>query len=212
MLRSSVLRDGEFSKVVADHLRLDLNLVELLSGVNTHDGANHLRDDDHVTEVSLHDVWLLVGLGFLLGLAELLDQTHWLALESAVEPSAGASVDDITELLRRKIEEPVKASQRLCDRHCVCVCVPPRLDSLVKVDATVGELAERSLSLQLCRTTGMLARYPIFQHPFVAYPQGFNHCGVHRRTPDRVDNCIPAASSAFCGQHVSVSLLKSGMR
>lgn len=125
MLRSSVLRDGEFSKVVADHLRLDLNLVELLSGVNTHDGANHLRDDDHVTEVSLHDVWLLVGLGFLLGLAELLDQTHWLALESAVEPSAGASVDDITELLRRKIEEPVKASQRLCDRHCVCVYATP---------------------------------------------------------------------------------------
>ena len=43
--------------------------------------------------MGLDEVGLLVGLGLLLGLAELLDQTHGLALETAVEPAAGAGVD-----------------------------------------------------------------------------------------------------------------------
>lgn len=101
------LGDGELSQVVADHLGLDLDLVELLAGVDANDGADHLRDDDHVTEVGLDEVGLLVGLGLLLGLAELLDQTHGLALETAVEPAAGAGVDDIAELLAGEVEEPV---------------------------------------------------------------------------------------------------------
>jgi hypothetical protein len=93
---------------VADHLGLDLDLVELLAGVDTNDGTDHLGDDDHVTEVSLDEVGLLVGLGLLLGLAELLDQTHGLALEATVETSAGTSVDDIAELLAGEVEEPKK--------------------------------------------------------------------------------------------------------
>lgn len=92
---------------MANHLRLDLDLVELLSGVDTDDGANHLGDDDHVTEVSLDEIGLLVGLGLLLSLAELLDETHGLALQTAVEASAGTGVDDIAELLGGKVEEPV---------------------------------------------------------------------------------------------------------
>lgn len=104
--RWNVLRDGELSQVVANHLRLDLNLVELLAGVDTDDGADHLGDDNHVTEVGLDEVGLLVGLGLLLGLAKLLDQTHGLALETAVEASAGTSVDNIAELLGGKVEEP----------------------------------------------------------------------------------------------------------
>ena len=44
------------------------------------------------------EIGLLVGLGLLLGFAQFLDQTHWLALEAAVEPTAGAGVDDIAEL------------------------------------------------------------------------------------------------------------------
>lgn len=47
------------------------------------------------------------------------------------------------------------------------------LHILIEVDAAVRKLAERSLSLQLCITDVMSARYPIFQRPFVAYPQGF---------------------------------------
>ena len=100
-----LVRDGELSKVVANHLGLDLDLVELLSGVDTNDGADHLWDDDHVTEVSLDEIWLLVWSSLLLGLAELLDETHWLALEAAVEASASAGVDDVTELVRGKVQE-----------------------------------------------------------------------------------------------------------
>lgn len=85
---------------MADHLGLDFDLVELLSGVDTDNAADHLRDNDHVTEVGLDEVGLLVGLGLLLGLTELLDQAHGLALEATVEPSAGAGVHDITELFR----------------------------------------------------------------------------------------------------------------
>jgi hypothetical protein len=83
---------------VANHLGLDFDLVEVLAGVDTDDAANHLGDDDHVTEMGLDLVGLLVGLSLLLGLAELLDKAHGLALQTAVEPSAGTSMDEVTEL------------------------------------------------------------------------------------------------------------------
>jgi hypothetical protein len=92
---------------VTNHLGLDLDLVELLSRVDTDDGSDHLGDDDHVTEVGLDEVGLLVGLSLLLGLAELLDQAHGLALETAVEPSAGTGVDEVAELLGGEVQEPI---------------------------------------------------------------------------------------------------------
>lgn len=95
---------------MANHLRSDLNLVELLSGVDTNNGANHLGDNNHVTEVSLDEVGLLVGLSLLLGLAELLDEAHGLALQATVDSSAGTSVDDITQLLGVKVQETVNQS------------------------------------------------------------------------------------------------------
>lgn len=100
-----ILRDGELGEVVANHLRLDLNLVELLARIDTNDGTDHLRDDDHVTKVSLDEVWLLVGLRLLLGLAELLDQTHGLALETTVESATSTGVDNIAELLGGEVEK-----------------------------------------------------------------------------------------------------------
>lgn len=100
-----ILRDREFSQVVSNHLRLNLDLVELLSRVDTNDATNHLWDNDHVSEVSLNKVGLLVGLSLLLGLSELLDQTHGLALETTVEPTAGTGMDNITELVGGEIEE-----------------------------------------------------------------------------------------------------------
>jgi hypothetical protein len=84
---------------VSNHLRLDLDLVEFLSRIDTNDATNHLGDNDHVSQVSLDQIGLLVGLSLLLGLAQLLDQTHRLALETTVEPTAGTSVDNITELI-----------------------------------------------------------------------------------------------------------------
>lgn len=47
---------GELSKIMTDHLRLDLNLVEGLAVVHTNDATNHFRYDDHVPEVSSN--WL----------------------------------------------------------------------------------------------------------------------------------------------------------
>lgn len=129
-----LVRDREFTKVVTNHLRLDFDLVELLTGVDTNDGADHLGDDDHVTEVSLDEVGLLVGLGLLLGLAKLLDETHGLALQTAVEASAGTSVNDITELFGGEVEE------------------------LVEVDSAVGKLAELSSLLDLCPSRNLSAR------------------------------------------------------
>jgi hypothetical protein len=151
---------------VANHLRLNLNLVELLSGVDTDDTANHLGDDNHVTEVGLDKVGLLVGLGLLLGLAELLDQAHGLALETAVESSTGTSVDKVTELLRAKVEEPMDKS--VCPYRRDDLAALGLGNVLVEVDATVGKLAERSLPLKLCGVSSARVPsqmvYPIFKH------------------------------------------------
>lgn len=92
---------------MANHFRLDLNLVELLAGVDADDAANHLGDDNHVSQVGLDEVGLLVGLGLLLGLSELLDEAHGAALQAAVDPSAGTGVDDIAELVGGEVEEAV---------------------------------------------------------------------------------------------------------
>ena len=72
---------------MADHVGLNLNLVEGLAVIHTEDGTDHLREDDHVTEVSAHGLRLLVSaLGGLLGLAELLDKAEALAVKTALEP------------------------------------------------------------------------------------------------------------------------------
>ena len=92
---------------MANHLGLDLNLVELLAGVNTNDTANHFGYDDHVTKVRLHEIRFLVGFSLLLGFSQLLNQTHGLSLKTAVKPAASASMDDIPELFGREVEEPV---------------------------------------------------------------------------------------------------------
>ena len=84
---------------MSNHLRLDFDLVEFLSRVDANNATNHLGNNNHVSQMRLDEVGLLIGLGLLLRLTELLDQTHGLALETSVEPTAGACVDDITELV-----------------------------------------------------------------------------------------------------------------
>ena len=91
---------------MSNHLRLNFDLVELLSGVDTNNAANHLWDNNHVSEVGLDEVWLLVGLGLLLRLTELLDQTHGLALKATVEATTGTGVNDIAELVGGEVQEP----------------------------------------------------------------------------------------------------------
>lgn len=77
---------------MTNHLRLDFDLVELLATVHTDNTANHLGHDDHVAQMRLDLVGLLVRLGILLGLAKLLDEAHRLALETTIEPTTGAGV------------------------------------------------------------------------------------------------------------------------
>lgn len=89
------VRARELCEIVADHLRLDLDRVEDLAVVDTDDAADHLGDDDHVAQVGLDDGGLLIGGSLLLGFAELLDEAHGFALETALEAAAGASVDEL---------------------------------------------------------------------------------------------------------------------
>jgi hypothetical protein len=90
---------------VSNHFRLDFDLVELLARVDTNDATNHLRDHNHVSQMRLDEIRLLIGLRLLLGLAQLLDQTHGLALETAVEPTTSTSVNNIAELVGGQIQE-----------------------------------------------------------------------------------------------------------
>ena len=53
----------------------------------------------------LDEVGLLVGLGFLFGFAEFLDEAHGAALEASVEAAAGTGVEDVEEFVRGQIEE-----------------------------------------------------------------------------------------------------------
>lgn len=91
---------------MANHFGLNFDLVELLARVDTDDAADHFGDNDHVTEVGLDEVGLFVGASLLLRLTQLLDETHGLALQTAVEPAAGTGVHDITELFRGEVKEP----------------------------------------------------------------------------------------------------------
>ncbi len=52
-------------KVGSNHFWLDFDRVKGLAVVNSNDGANHFRDDDHVTKMGLDDLGLLM-LGRLL--------------------------------------------------------------------------------------------------------------------------------------------------
>lgn len=134
---------------MANHLRLDLNLVELLAGVDADDAANHLGDNDHVTEVGLDEVGLLVGLSLLLSLAELLDQAHGLALEATVDPATSTGVDDIAELIGAEIEETAQR-KKLLSAH-VAFHVSSRVASAKICDVPIQSRASRPSHSQNCR-------------------------------------------------------------
>lgn len=106
---------------MASHLRLDLDLVEGLTVVNTNDRSNHLGNNNHVTEMGLDGSRLLVRSGILLSNTQLLDETHGLAVKTTSESAASTSMDNLAELLGVKLKE------------------------IGKVNTTVGELLEVSL-------------------------------------------------------------------
>jgi hypothetical protein len=57
--------------------------------------------------MSLDEVGLLIRLSLLLRFAELLDEAHGLALQTAVEPATGTGVDDIAQLVGGQVQESV---------------------------------------------------------------------------------------------------------
>lgn len=107
-VRDRLVRDGEFTEVVTGHLRLDFNGGEGLAVVDTSDGTDHFRDDDHVSQVGLDGGGLLVRSGILLGLSQLLEETQVLSLESSLEPSSCSGVDELDELLVGEIKKLVE--------------------------------------------------------------------------------------------------------
>lgn len=93
-----LVTDTKLAQIEPHHLRLDLHLIELLPAVDANHRPDHLRHDNHVSQVRLDEVGLLIWPGGLFGFSELLDQSHGFALEAAVEAAAGSGVDDIAEL------------------------------------------------------------------------------------------------------------------
>lgn len=80
-------------------------LAKVLAVVDANDGAGHLGDNDHVPQVGLDDLGLLILGRLLLGLAQLLDQSHRLALQAAGEAPASAAVHQLHQLVATGKEE-----------------------------------------------------------------------------------------------------------
>jgi hypothetical protein len=137
---------------VTSHLRLDFNLVEDLTVVDTNDGTNHLRDDDHVTEMGLDSFGLLASRGGLLGGTKLLDETHGLALKTTLESSASTAVNHLHELLYKRVslEFPFIYLFSMTGKSSWLVfnyLLGGQVQELIKISTTVGKLTESSLSL-----------------------------------------------------------------
>ena len=127
-----LIRDGELSEVVSDHLRLDLDLVEALSVVDSDDGSDHLWHDDHVPKVGPHGLWLLSGWGLLLGLVQLLDKGVRLALQATRELPPWPRAEQVDKLVLIHVKKllQVNAPERKllessplwCVTHGCCCC------------------------------------------------------------------------------------------
>lgn len=103
-----------------------------LAVVDTNDRADHLRNNNHVTEVCADHRRLLVRLRRLLSLAKLLDEGHRLALQAALEAPARTRVHQVHELLVREVQQ------------------------LVEVDTAVRKLAEGAPALHLSSSSSVV--------------------------------------------------------
>lgn len=77
---------------------LDFNLIEHLSIVHTNNRPNHFRNNDHITEMGLDNLRLLMFTGLHLGLAQLLQERHRTVLHSTLEATTGTGVEEFNEL------------------------------------------------------------------------------------------------------------------
>ena len=100
-------------------------MVEGFAVVNSDHGSGHFWNDNHVAQVGLHNIGLLIGGALFLLLTQLLDKSHGLALQASAELSANSAWQQLHQLLIVHVQE------------------------LVEVHSAVGELAEGTLLLQL---------------------------------------------------------------
>ena len=94
--------ERELAGVVADHLGLDLDLVEDLAVVDGQDAADHLGQNDDVAQVGLDHGWLLQWQALLLRFAQLLQQRQRLSLEAARVASARSGGEHLGQLIAAK--------------------------------------------------------------------------------------------------------------
>ena len=104
---------------------LNFDVGETLAVVNTNNGADHLRDDDSITQVSLDSLRLVTDGGLTLRLSELLNQALLILVQTSVELSASTSVEKLTQLLGAKLQQ------------------------VVQINSSVRELSEDSLLISL---------------------------------------------------------------
>lgn len=71
-----------------------------LAVVDTDHASDHFRNDDHVTKMGLDDSRFLIRRSLLLGLAQLLNETHRAAFETTLEPAAGTGMDELLICMR----------------------------------------------------------------------------------------------------------------
>lgn len=100
-------------------------MIECFAVVDANNGSDHFWHDNHVTQVSLDDGWLLKWWSFFLCFAQLLDKSHRFAFQAAGESSAGTAVHQIGQLLVGHVQE------------------------LVQIDSTEGEFTESTLLANL---------------------------------------------------------------
>jgi len=108
--------DRELAQVVTQHLGLDFDGGERLAVVDANDAANHLGHDNGVAQMRLHDLGLaVVDGGLLFRLAQLLEQRHLLALQTARrETTSRARVEQLDVLLVAHLKQvgQVDATER----------------------------------------------------------------------------------------------------
>uniref|UniRef100_A0AAG5D023 Uncharacterized protein n=1 Tax=Anopheles atroparvus TaxID=41427 RepID=A0AAG5D023_ANOAO len=114
---------GELAQVVTDHVGSDFRLVERLAIVDTNGGTDHLRNDDHVTQMGLHTGRLLVRGRVLLRQSQLLDQCLGLPALAALEAPLSTAV------------------------HQLHQCLLLHVQQLIQIHTTIGEFTEGTLLL-----------------------------------------------------------------
>merc|ERR1712161_136437 len=100
--------DRELSKIVANHVWLDLHTDELLAVVNSDDTSDHLRHDHHVPQMSLDGFRLLTISSLALCLAKLLEKSDGCTLNATAELTTGTGAELLHEILVTHIEELVQ--------------------------------------------------------------------------------------------------------